>query len=47
MELGSLPRTAITEIVKYLGNSSHVGRQMPKMRSENNVRKLSDTHGVL
>lgn len=47
MELGSLPRITITEIVKYLGNSSHVEQQMQKMKSKNNVCKLSDTQVAL
>lgn len=29
-ELGSLPGITITEIVKYLGNSSHVGETEAK-----------------
>lgn len=43
MELGSLPRITIIEIVKYLSNSGHVGPQMQRMKSENNICTLSDT----
>lgn len=47
MELGSLPRITITEIVKCLGKCSHVDQQMQKMKSKDNVYKLSDTQGAL
>lgn len=48
MELDSLPRITITEIVKCLNNSSsHVDQQMQNMKSKNNVCKLSNTQVAL
>lgn len=46
MELGALPGITVAEIVEYLGNSSHVGRQTQKSQSENGVCKLWSTKAV-